>query len=294
MHPLRIIKYPGSKGALLPHISNAFKESGCSVFVDVFGGSGIVSLNMDAKKIIYNDLNRELVNIFKSIKADRQLEIYGKLKALLSVGQIQQKDRYGSLVTETYSARQYNRTLRKRIESMTANSAVKSRSGEGELAKAFISICKFSVSFGGLGNGYATGNEKSPHAYLERTMNTYSEIRRRVSTWEIECEDFRKIIEKYDSPETFFFLDPPYLSGKWYSDDFVPGDFLELVEMLGNISGTFLLALESKVSGYDKFNLHKYYKVGITTSTSKRSEPSRTFDLFTNLYKKSDSQNHQG
>ena len=37
------------------------------------------------------------------------------------------------------------------------------------------------------------------------------EIAQRLIRVQIECNDFRKVINTYDTQETFFYLDPPYV-----------------------------------------------------------------------------------
>jgi len=56
--------------------------------------------------------------------------------------------------------------------------------------------------------------------------------------------DYKKIIKKYDSKDTFFFLDPPYEnseSGKLYDDSVI--DYEELRDILKGVRGRFVLTL---------------------------------------------------
>ena len=64
----RIMKYPGSKTSVIKDIQALYDRSGCRTFVDVFGGSGSVSMNMDSRNIIYNDLNRDLYTLFTALQ----------------------------------------------------------------------------------------------------------------------------------------------------------------------------------------------------------------------------------
>ncbi len=60
--------------------------------------------------------------------------------------------------------------------------------------------------------------------------------------WNIEHLDFRNLISKYDSPTTFFYLDPPYVrSGKNYNHSFVMNDFIDLKNILDNLKGYWLM-----------------------------------------------------
>jgi len=56
--------------------------------------------------------------------------------------------------------------------------------------------------------------------------------------------DYKDIIDKYDSPETFFYVDPPYKGKETYyiNHEFCEKSHLELAEMLNNIQGRFLLS----------------------------------------------------
>ena len=80
---------------------------------------------------------------------------------------------------------------------------------------------------------------------LERLPNTHARLRMA----QIEHKDFAWVINKHDTPETFFYCDPPYVwdtrvSGV-YACEMSDGAHLDLVDMLLDIQGMCLL------SGYD-------------------------------------------
>ena len=64
---MKIIKSPifymGNKYKLLPQLLPLFPKN-IDKFYDLFGGSGCVSLNVDAKTIIYNELNNNIYDLF--------------------------------------------------------------------------------------------------------------------------------------------------------------------------------------------------------------------------------------
>ena len=61
---------------------------------------------------------------------------------------------------------------------------------------------------------------------------------------EILNVDYKEVIEKYDSPETFFYLDPPYMGREKYyiNHDFNENSHYELASILYKIKGRFLLS----------------------------------------------------
>lgn len=62
----------------------------------------------------------------------------------------------------------------------------------------------------------------------------------------IECRDWRDIIKLYDRPETFFYLDPPYLPKTrrtgGYRHELSDPDHQDLVEALNRIQGKVMLS----------------------------------------------------
>ena len=75
------IHYMGGKFDLLPSILEQLppKEE-VSVFYDVFGGSGTVSLNVPYDNVVYNELNDNMVNLLQMIKETDPQEIVEHIK----------------------------------------------------------------------------------------------------------------------------------------------------------------------------------------------------------------------
>ena len=60
------IFYMGNKYELLPNLLTYFpKKETVSEFIDLFGGSGVVSINVPYENITYNELNHNITNLFK-------------------------------------------------------------------------------------------------------------------------------------------------------------------------------------------------------------------------------------
>ncbi len=60
-----LIRYLGSKNRLAPLISARLHATGRDTLVDIFGGSAAVVLNSGFNKRIYNDIDGDLVNLFR-------------------------------------------------------------------------------------------------------------------------------------------------------------------------------------------------------------------------------------
>lgn len=59
------IPYMGNKFKLMKDLLQLFPQR-CNVFVDLFGGSGVVSMNYQGKvKTVYNEFNHNIVEMVK-------------------------------------------------------------------------------------------------------------------------------------------------------------------------------------------------------------------------------------
>lgn len=67
----------------------------------------------------------------------------------------------------------------------------------------------------------------------------------RLSRVYIECLPYQEVIKRYDGPDTFFYIDPPYwdCEGYYGAGIFSQDEFLNLSTQLANIKGRFLLSL---------------------------------------------------
>lgn len=213
----KIIKYPGAKNALVPVINKVFRESGKSVFVDVFGGSGIVSLNVNTDKIVFNDLNREIYNLFKAINSgsDEFLQVARKWTST--------RDRFDSYGEMLGSGKVTN---------------------QNSIESAFRTFYKFNVGFGGMGSTYRTKSEKSSYSSVLKILSNYKEISLRISKWTVENVDFRELIGTYDGGNVFFYFDPPYISKSWYDIDFNTRALEDLKRLTGVIKGSYLCTFD--------------------------------------------------
>ena len=86
------------------------------------------------------------------------------------------------------------------------------------------------------------GKLKKIDAYQERMKDT-----------KIENQSYEKVIAKYDSPKTFFYLDPPYEKSE---DLYTHGgfDFEEMRDVLDDVKGKWLLSIN------DSPNIRRIFK----------------------------------
>ncbi len=214
---LKLIKYPGSKNALIPHINNIYRKSGCDIFVDVFGGSGTVLLNTPTHQSVFNDLNEEITNLFKSIKTNPE-EFYDLIQKFTSTRR---------------AFREYGRSSR----------SIYSPKLTG-WESAFLTFYRFNTGFGGMGSTYQTTKEKASYSFVKKVEANFKLISGKVSGWTIENLDFRLLFRKYDREDVFFYFDPPYQGKKWYEFGFELRDVMDLKQIFSEMKGKYVLNVD--------------------------------------------------
>lgn len=91
--------------------------------------------------------------------------------------------------------------------------------------------------------GYAAS--AASHFNLLRIEEQLSAAHLRLCRVYVECLPYADVIRRYDSPQTCFYVDPPYFGAEHYygRDIFGRDDFGELAGLLAGITGKFLLSL---------------------------------------------------
>lgn len=220
---LRLLKYPGAKTTMIPDIENIFHNSELRRFIDVFGGSGIILLNVTAPEKIYNDADREMFNLFRVLQKHSQT-LYNNL--------------YDSVQHGDLSRAQLK--IRKKGKFHEEDDA---ELGPDDLA--LKTLKRHMLGFGGMGNTYNTV-EKSVHRYAMKTLEQFPDIQREVKTWILENLDFRDLIKKYDSKGAFFYLDPPYFGKNWYNINFKNEDYEDLNDLMKGMKGKYLMNIDAE------------------------------------------------
>jgi DNA adenine methylase len=94
------------------------------------------------------------------------------------------------------------------------------------------------------GKSWGTGADRLPRINLLRLEEEMSQVHLRLSRVTIENLDYQTFIKRYDKPDTFFYLDPPYYKCPFYRFNFYSlDDFKNLATILSSISGKFIMSI---------------------------------------------------
>lgn len=206
-------------------------------YVELFFGAGWVYFGKEESKVeVINDIDGELVNLFKIIKYHSP-----EIERLL------QYEFSGRDIFEEYKNCS--------IEYLT------------EIHRAIRFLYLITQSFAGKGKVYGYGTTKKPSQHIFKEV--LGEIRERLKNTYVENLSFEKIIDKYDREHSFFFCDPPYFETSGYDNKFGEEEHIILLDKLKNLKGKFLLTINDhpKVrEWYKDFNIKE---VEVNYSVSK-------------------------
>ena len=110
--------------------------------------------------------------------------------------------------------------------------------GFTDIQRAARYFIKIRLSFGAGGREYGCSTKP-----LERPVEYLSIVSRRLMTVVIDRKNYDDLIQVYDRPTAFFYLDPPYFgTEKMYDVPFTRDDHIKLKQLLNSIKGLFLLS----------------------------------------------------
>lgn len=208
---------PGSKQHIVRRLIELIPPH--NAYVEVFGGGATLLFRKPASPAeIYNDINGDLVNLFRVIRDKKK---FWKFFNLI----------YWTL----YSREEYNKA-----EEMLKQEGLR------DIERAYYFYVHLRQSFGTSGNSWGYGFKRAKSNVWFNVKNALLFAHRRLADVQIERDDFRNIIKRYDREDTFFYLDPPYYPGtrvdKLYEHEMDEEDHEELFDLLINLKGKGLLS----------------------------------------------------
>jgi DNA adenine methylase len=158
------------------------------VFVDAFGGSGAVLLGKPESAVeVYNDIDGRLVNLFRVLRDSKQSAAFELATSLTA-----------------YSREEFE------LAKLPSDDPVES-------ARRFFVTCRMSHGGNGLNWSYSTGSAANGISSAVRRylagVERLPEIVERLRHVQVESQPAIELLRRYDSPETLFYLDPPYVPG---------------------------------------------------------------------------------
>ncbi|SEU20912.1 DNA adenine methylase [Enterocloster lavalensis] len=203
------ISWIGGKRLLRERILEQFPEAGTyDRYIEVFGGAGWVlfSRGRHAAMEVYNDINGQLVNLFRIVKYHPE--------AL---------------------QKELDWILMSREQFFDCRDDIRGTTDVQRAARFYVVVRE---SFGADCRSFRI--EPRDMQQMIENLRMVSDRLRKVL---IENVDFEHLIKTYDRSTALFYVDPPYYGAEdYYSAEFNAGSHRRLREALGRIQGRFVLS----------------------------------------------------
>lgn len=209
-----IIPWIGGKRRLADRLLPHFPAHQC--YVEPFaGGAALFFLRPAPAEVeVLNDINGELVNLYRVVKCHLE-EFVRQFKWALS-------------------SRQVFKWLQDTpVETLT------------DIQRAARFYYLQQSAFGGRvhGQSYGTATTAPPGLNLLRIEETLSAAHLRMANAYIENLPWQECLLRYDRAHTFFFMDPPYWETEGYGAEFGFEQYEEMAELLARLDGKAIVTL---------------------------------------------------
>ncbi len=244
-----MLSYIGGKSKIGKWIVPYYPED-METYVETFGGMFWCFFNMDLskypnlKRVVYNDFNPLNYNLFQCVQNPSELQ-----RALDSIP-VQQlgvnvtppefKERFVSFQQELFGSGFTINYPDYEVAAKYAYVLTQVFSGSKPETSSFIDL---------------KGKYRSKYLSFRDKLSKPAWIAHFDKITHVENLDFQQVIEKYDSPSTYIYLDPPYWKTEnYYSNhDFDRNDHERLANVLNTVQSKFSL------SYYDFPLLHDWF-----------------------------------
>lgn len=187
-------------------------------WIDVFGGSGVVSWNVpDCDLMVYNDRYSGVVDFYRVLQNKKLMpELLFRLDTL----------------TPPQS----------REEWLVARATWCNEIDPVERAAKWFYMTRLSVI--GKGQSYARQTNAPAVTKFTPALNLFWPLHAKLQKFNLENLDWRVCIKDFDSPDAVFYLDPPYVSSDQgiYENKFTNDDLQRMLDLIANCKGTVFLS----------------------------------------------------
>lgn len=213
MTSLPIIPWIGGKRRLAARILPIFPKHIC--YVEAFAGAAaLLFMKEPAKVEVLNDINGDLVNLYRVVQRHLE-EFVRQFKWALSSREIfrwQQMTPAETLTDIQRAARFYY------LQKLCFGGRVESQS-------------------------FGTATTSPPRFNLLRLEEDLSSAHLRLTRVTIERINWVNCVEKYDRPHTLFYFDPPYWGTEGYGVEFDLDQFSRMADLARSIQGKMIISV---------------------------------------------------
>lgn len=219
------VKYPGGKFYVAKEILRyAPNVNSYNTYVEVFGGMASFLLQKERSPVeVYNDVNERLCRFWRVIRDNHE-----ELQRLLQLSPYNENE-FAECLSDA--------NCKNEVE-LARRDYVRWRQSFGGTGKTFSSTThRVRGGFADVVNSWLTSIDENLPAVAERFRGVQG----------IYSADFAYCITRWDSPDTLFYFDPPYVptsraTKAVYENEMDEPAHVRLLEMLPKIKGKFILS----------------------------------------------------
>jgi DNA adenine methylase len=244
-----MLSYIGGKSKIGKWIV-PFYPNEMETYVETFGGMFWCFFNMNLgqypnlKKVVYNDFNQLNYNLFQCAQNPSELQ---RVMDEIPVQQLgvnntpeEFREKFKQYQSEVFGENVIVQPFNYEIAAKYAYVLTQVFSGSKPETSNFIDL---------------KGKYRCKYLSFRDKLSKPDWVDHFLKITDVENMDFQTVIEKYDSPSTYIYLDPPYWKTENYynNHDFDSTDHKRLADVLNNVEGKFSL------SYYDFDLLHEWF-----------------------------------
>jgi len=208
-----IVPWVGGKRRLAKRILAVFPGHDC--YVEPFAGGAALYFAKEAADVeVLNDINGELVNLYRVVK--HHLEEF---------------------------ARQFKWALISRQIFDWLKVTPEETLTDIQRAARFYYLQKMAFGAKVVGQNFGTATTSAPRLNLLRIEEELSAAHLRLSRTYIEHLPWDECIRRYDRPHTLFYLDPPYWGTQGYGVEFGLEQYAHMAELARSIKGRMVISV---------------------------------------------------
>ncbi len=246
------ITYYGGKQSMLPKILPLIPVH-CTYVEPFFGGGAVFWAKQPANFEVVNDLNNRLITFYKVLKYDFE-DLSNKI----------------------------DETFHSRFQKKESWEEYKSGADEikNEIQMAWAVWTSLILGYGSkLGNSFGFDKKGTqPLRVFNKKAAFTQAYQQRLKKVTIESYDAIKVIQTYDSEDTFFYLDPPYVSSnQGHYAGYNLEMFTKLLDVCANMKGKFILSSypEEILQEYRKAYNWNFQDFEMRISMTAKNDPTR-------------------
>ena len=217
-----LFPYPGGKYNLADWIVGLIPDHEC--YAEPFGGSGGVLFSKPRSRVeVYNDIDEDVVQFFRAVR-EREDELVEWLRRVPYARSLH--DRW---VSEFYGGYRPDDPIE--------------RAGRF----FFLRHSQFASKYDGV-SGWSASRPRNEATKFRDGTEQLLTLSQRLRSVQLERRDFGAVIPEYDGPDTFFYVDPPYLNPNddpYHHDGCFDRD--RLATVLEETEGRWILSLATVI-----------------------------------------------